>query len=98
MIPDFSGDFLNYDGTQDGDIVTITGKGKVEYNETLKKDMFNVEVDHNGKSKTYSPSNQAGSELQKAFGMDADNWVGKQFEVLHVDKKMKIRPIKPQKV
>lgn len=94
VVPDFSGDFLNYDGTKDGDVITITGKGRVEYNETLKKDMFNVEVEHNQKKKTYSPNNKAGQTLQEAFGMDADGWVGKQFEIVHIDKKMSIRPIK----
>ena len=98
MIPDFSGDFLNYDGTNDGDIVTIISKGKVEHNETLKKDLFNVEVEHNGKKKTYSPNNTAGRALQEAFGKDSDSWVGKQFSILHVDKKMLIRPIKPVKI
>jgi hypothetical protein len=98
MIPDFSGDFLNFDGTNDGDIVTIIGKGKVEYNEVLKKNIFNVQVEHNGKTKVYSPSNAAGIELQKTFGKDADEWVGKQFEVLHVDKKLKIRPLKTTKI
>lgn len=91
---DFSGDFLNYEGTQDGDIVTILDEGKVEYNETLKKELFNIGVEVNGKRKTYSPNNTAGKTLQEAFGMDSKDWVGKQFEVLHVDKKMKIRPIK----
>jgi len=94
MIPDFSGDYINFDGTKDGDIITIVGKGKVEPNEILKKDMFNIPVEHNGKKKTYSPTNKAGQTLQEAFGMDADDWVGKKFEVLHVDKKMKIRPVK----
>jgi hypothetical protein len=98
MIPDFTGEYLNYESTQDGDIVTIIGKGKVEFNETLKKDLFNVEVELNGKKKIYSPNNTAGRVLQEAFGMDCDDWVGKQFEVLHVDKKLKIRPLKPQKV
>lgn len=94
MIPDFSGDFLNYEGTKDGETVTIIGKGRVEHNETLKKDMFNIDVEHNGKKKTYSPNNTAGRALQEAFGLDADSWIGKKFEILHVDKKMKIRPIK----
>ena len=94
MIPDFSGDFLSFNSTTDGDIIEILDEGKVEYNETLKKDMFNVQVEHNGKPKIYSPNNTAGRVLQQAFGMDADGWVGKQFEVLHVDKKMKIRPVK----
>ena len=95
---DFSGDFLNYEGTKDGDIVTILDEGKVEYNETLKKELFNLGVEVNGKKKTYSPNNTAGKTLQEAFGMDSKDWVGKQFEVLHVDKKMKIRPIKEKKV
>lgn len=98
MIPDFSGDFLNYDGTQDGDIVTILSEGKVSYNEQLKKDMFDLSVEVNGKKKTYSPSNKAGQMLQGAFGMDTKNWIGKQFQILHVDKKMAIRPIKTTKV
>lgn len=97
MIPDFSGDFLNYEGTQDGDIVTILSEGRVEHNETLKKDMFNIDVEHNQKKKIYSPNNTAGRALQEAFGMDTKDWVGKQFEILHVDKKLKIRPIKAQK-
>jgi len=42
MIPDFSGEFVNYDGTSDGDIAEIINEGKVEYNEALKKDMFNI--------------------------------------------------------
>jgi hypothetical protein len=92
MIVDFSGDFLNYEGTKDGDIVTILSEGKVEYNETLKKELFNIDVEVNGKQKTYSPNNTAGKVLQEAFGMDSKDWVGKQFEVLHVDKKLKIRP------
>jgi len=98
MIPDFSGDYLNYDGTEDGDIVTILGEGKVEYNETLKKEMFNIEVEHNQKQKVYSPSNKAGKALQDAFGKDTKSWVGKQFQVIHIDKKMAIRPIKAEKL
>lgn len=98
MIADFSGDFLNYEGSQDGDIVTILDEGKVEYNETLKKDMFNINVDHNGKKKTYSPNNKAGKALQIAFGMDSKNWVGKKFQIVHVDKKMYIRPMNPEKI
>ena len=97
MIPDFSGDFLNYDGSEDGDIVTISGEGNVEYNETLKKDMFNIGVEVNGKKKIYSPNNKAGRALQEAFGIDTKDWVGKQFSILHIDKRMHIKPIKPIK-
>jgi len=94
MIPDFSGDYLNYDGTKDNDIVTILSEGKVEHSEILKKDLFNIEVEVDKKKKTYSPSNKAGQALQEAFGLDTKEWIGKQFQVLHIDKKMVIRPIK----
>ena len=98
MITDFSGDFLNIESTQDGDIVTILDEGKNEYNEVLKKDMFNLAVDVNGKRKVYSPTNKAGRSLQDAFGMDTKDWVGKKFQCLHIDKKLAIRPIKESKV
>ena len=94
MIPDFSGDFLNFEGTQDGDIVEIMDEGKVEFNEVLKKDMFNLKVMHNNKIKTYSPTNKAGQLLQAAFGMDSKEWKNKKFQILHVEKRMVIRPIK----
>lgn len=94
MIPDFSGDFLNYEGSNDGDIAVILDEGRIEYNETLKKDMFNINVEVAGSKKIYSPNNKAGRALQEAFGKDTKDWVGKQFQILHVDKKMAIRPIK----
>ena len=97
MIPDFSGDYLNYDGTVDGNVVTILNEGAVEHNKILNKDMFNLKVEVNTIEKTYSPSNKAGKALQEAFGMDTKDWVGRQFEILHVDKKMVIRPIVPKK-
>lgn len=98
MITDFSGDFLNYDGSIDGDMVEILDEGKVEYNETLKKDMFNLKVKLGEKVKIYSPSNTAGRALQDAFGKDSKGWIGQKFIILHVDKKMLIRPIKTEKV
>jgi hypothetical protein len=97
MIPDFSGEFLNYDGSNDGDIATILDEGKIEYNEVLKKDIFNIGVEVNGKKKIYSPNNKSGRALQEAFGNDTKSWIGKQFTILHVDKKMLVKPIKAQK-
>lgn len=98
MIQDFSGDFLNFESTEDGDIVEIISEGKVEFNKTLQKEMYNIKVRKNGKEMTYSPNNTSGRLLQDAFGKDDKNWVGKKFSVMHVDKKMIIRPIKEAKV
>lgn len=94
MIPDFSGDFLNYESTKDGDIVEIIDSGKVEYNETLKKNMFNIHVKKNDKVMTYSPNNKSGQKLQDAFGLDTEQWIGKKFQIVHIDGKMAIRPLK----
>jgi len=95
---DFSGDFLKFDSTKDGDIAVITSECKEEYNETLKKNIKNMLVDINGKSKTFSPNNIAGLALQQAFGLDSKSWIGKAFEIMHVQGKMAIRPVKPEKV
>ena len=98
MIPDFSGDFLNFDSTQDGDIVEIMEEGKIEFNQTLKKNLFNISVKKGDKVLVYSPNNTAGRELQKAYGKDSKEWIGKKFQILHVDKKMLIRPIVEKRV
>lgn len=94
MIPDFSGDYLNFDSTQDADVIEIISEGKVEYNDTLKKDMFNIQVKKGDKVMTYSPNNSSGRILQQVFGKDTKDWIGKKFQVMHVDKKMLIRPLK----
>lgn len=98
MIPDFSGDYLNFDSTNDGEICVILDEGKVEYNDTLKKELFNITVEKNGKSVIYSPNNTAGRALQQAFGKDTKTWIGQKFTILHVDKKMLIKPIVVKKV
>jgi hypothetical protein len=94
MQTDFSGDYLNFDGTSDGDIAEILNEGKIEYNDILKKEMFNIQVKVNDKIKTYSPNNTAGKSLQEHFGKDSKDWVGRKFQIFHVDKKMLIKPLK----
>lgn len=98
MIPDFTGGFLNFESTQDGDIVEIISEGKMEYNQTLKKDMFNLQVRKGEKVMTYSPNNKSGKSLQKAFGMDTAKWIGRKFQVMHLEGRMVIRPITEEKV
>lgn len=93
MINDFSGDYLNFDSSKDGEIVQIIDEGKREYNEILKKEIYNIRVKKGDKEMTYSPNNSAGKVLQSAFGEDDMNWIGKKFTILHVDKRMLIHPI-----
>lgn len=94
MIPDFSGDYLNFESSTDGDIIEILDEGKNEYNDVLKKHMFNLHVRRNDKVMTYSPNNSSGRLLQEAFGKDSKDWVGKKFQIVHVQGKMLIKPIK----
>lgn len=98
MINDFSGDYLNYDSTKDGEVVEIVSEGKREYNDILKKDIYNIQVKKGNKTMTYSPNNNSGKSLQAAFGEDDAGWIGKKFMVMHLDKKMVIRPILVEKV
>ena len=96
---DFGGDFLNYEGSTDGDIAEITGEG--EYGELefqgRKKKVLNLPVKVNGKEKIYTPGMKAGRQLVKAFGKDTVDWVDKKFQILHVEDKMVIRPMVEEK-
>jgi len=94
MITDFSGNYLNFESTEDGDIIEILNEGKVEFNDILKKDMFNISVKRGEKVMTYSPNNKSGKILQDAFGKESSAWVGRKFNIIHVEGKMAIRPLK----
>lgn len=97
MIPDFTGDFLNFKGTKDGEQFVILSEGAYVPSVALKKDMFELSVEHNGKKKIWSPNNAAGQKLQDAYGMDTKEWVGKVVEIIHESDKMLIRPILSKK-
>lgn len=93
MIPDFSGDFISAKSVKDGDIGEIMSEGSMEYSEALKKDMFNIKVKLNEKVKTWTPSNEHGKLLQKSFGLDSKEWIGKKIQFLLVQDKMLIKPL-----
>ena len=86
---DFSGVYLNADNAKQGDIVEIIGEGEYEKKERDGKSItiFNMPVRINGKDKIYSPGMESGKRLQKAFGNDSKNWVGKKFAVQIVNYK-----------
>lgn len=93
MIPDFSGDYLKYEETNDGDICEIIDEGKTEFSKALGKTMFNLKVKKNEKVLTWSPNNEAGKLLQSAFGMDTKDWIGHKFQIFHIANTMKIKPV-----
>lgn len=99
MIPDFSGDFISANSVKDGDMIEIIDEGKVEFNDTLGKDMFNLHVKLNGneKPKIWSPNNKHGKLLQSAFGQDSKDWVGRKVQLIVIEDKMLIKPVVTQK-
>jgi hypothetical protein len=87
---DFSGSFLNSDNCKDKEVITIIGKPTVEdvegqfgnYTKT------NIQVEFDGKKKIYSPSNESGIRMVSSWGVEMDQWVGKQFNAEYVKKKV----------
>jgi hypothetical protein len=80
---DFSGDYVNVENTQQGDIMEIVSEAK--YEEFTKKDgsvktILNIPVLVNGKNKIYSPSRDAGRALVKAFGKETKEWIGHKLQ------------------
>lgn len=94
VVLDLSGDYLNFESSKDGDICVIVTEAKPTFNETLKKEIVDMKVEKDGKQYTYSPNLSAQRSLTDAFGKDTKEWIGKTFEILHVQGKMAIRPIK----
>lgn len=97
MIPDFSGDYISSNSIKDGDMIEIMSEGAVEYSEALKKDTFNIKVKLNEKLKTWSPNNNHGKILQKAFGVDSKDWIGKKVQLFLIEGKMLIKPVVEEK-
>ena len=93
-ITDFSGDYLNFDGTQDSEIWEITSECKLEFSKQLNKSLWNVRVKNGEIEKTFSPNLAQGKSLQETFGKESKDWIGKKFQIIHVEGKMVIRPIK----
>lgn len=98
MIPDFSGDFISAKTVKDGDILEILDEGRMEYSETLKKDVFNMKVSLNGKPKTWSPNNKHGKILQQAFGNETKLWVGCKVQIALIEDTMLVKPIVVTKI
>lgn len=93
-INDFSGKFLNVKSTEDGDIIEIMNECVMKYSEGLKKECPEMDVKRGDKIMVYNPSDKAGRAFQEAWGKDSKDWIGKKFQVLHIDGKMVIKPLK----
>lgn len=94
VIPDFSGDYLKWDTVVDGDIYEVIDEGKSEYSEQLKKNVFNMHVKNSVKTWTWTPNNESGKAMQKEFGADTKDWIGKKFQAFNIGNTLKIKPLK----
>lgn len=98
---EFKGKYLNMDSTKDGDIGELLDGGVVvEIKDKFTgkmKAVRNITVNVGGIELIWSPWASDGRAIQKAWGMESDGWKGKKIQILHVNKKMVIRPIVAEK-
>jgi len=77
-------EFLHADAVFDGDIIEIVGKGRYVSAEdsTFERPYLEIPVKlPDGKTKTWTPNKTTLHMLAKAFGDDADLWVGKKVKL-----------------
>ena len=85
---DFSGNFTNIDNCQENDVGTVLTEGAIEEKKNLKGELYKqltIDVEINNKKLQHSPRMTEGKALQKAWGKDTVDWVGRQFtcKVVH---------------
>lgn len=76
--------FLNERSAKKGDIVEITTEGsigEVVQQDGNKKRCLNIDVLLNGRELVWTPGKTALRALQKVWGMDSKNYVGKKCTV-----------------
>ena len=73
--------FLNERSAKKGDMVEIANGGEfgqIEQKDKTFKKCLNIPVLLNGRELTYTPGKTALKLLQKAWGLNSDNWKGKK--------------------
>ncbi len=90
---DFSGSFVNAENVKKDDVLTIVAQPVPQEKESndmtvidgvMKKKKYmvlNMDVEYDGKRKTYTPDSNTGKRFQAFWGMDYTKWIGKQFSV-----------------
>jgi hypothetical protein len=78
--------YLNASNCKDGDIIILLDAGVKETIENrfkpgTKKDVYNFNVEVNGKRYIYSPNSTTLKNLIKSFGKTTEKWVGKKLQV-----------------
>ena len=77
--------FLNEKSCKDNDVVEILEEGIMEEKEDQvthrKYRVLNLPVSVNDRQVVWTPNKDAITVLQKEFGLDTKNWIGKKFQV-----------------
>lgn len=77
--------YLNERTTREGDIWQIITEGEiVEIKDRVSgkvKKALNISVESGNRKLTYTPGKNATKEMQKKWGMDTKDWVGKKFQI-----------------
>ncbi len=84
---DFSGNFLNPETCKNEDIGVILSEGVLVTKKSQAGKEYtalDLDVEVNGKKMTYEVFAPVGKLLQKAWGVDSAEWIGKKFKCLHV--------------
>jgi hypothetical protein len=84
---DFSGTFLNTETCNNEDVGVVLSEGKIISKTSATGKPYTaleIDVEVNSKKLTYVVFDPVGKVLQKAWGLDSADWVGKQFRCEHV--------------
>ena len=88
---DFSGNFANEENCKDNDIVEIKSEGSYEDKKNQEGKpyrIFNIDIKNGEKNLIYSPSVMTGKRMQKAWGTNSKEWIGKKATVKHLLKQV----------
>ena len=91
----FAGEYMSIDTTKDGDTAIIMDEGEeteIENKWTHKMEWkLNLAVKIGSVSLIWTPWSSDGRMLQKAWGTDTNNWIGKKLSIFHMKNKMIVR-------
>lgn len=95
---DVRGDYLNIESTKDGDLGEITAEGDyVEMDDKFhvgkKRKVLNLPVLVNSKAMIWSPNMKQLKLLVSAWGEESKAWVGKKFQIFHIEDNLLIKPL-----
>jgi len=98
VIVEFKSKYISYGTTTDSDIIEIAGGGELQKQKSKfsdkEEDILVLPVKHNGSDSQFSVYEKFKKPLVEAWGNESKEWVGKKFQIFHLNEKMEIKPLK----